>query len=138
MAAHQGPPSLGFSRQEHWSGLPFELIQLRNTREEKRSIPWSSCVYSRNARILQYMQISQCDVSVCVSCLVGSDSLQPHRRQPTRLPRPWDSPGKNTGVGCHSDQLNFAFCMGQWLLNVLLCFVEPNRICSFVHSIAVY
>ena len=30
-----------------------------------------------------------------------SDSVQPHRRQPSRLPRPWDSPGKNTGVGCH-------------------------------------
>ena len=30
-----------------------------------------------------------------------SDSVQPHRRQPTRLLRPWDSPGKNTGVGCH-------------------------------------
>ena len=30
-----------------------------------------------------------------------SDSARPHRRQPTRLPRPWDSPGKNTGVGCH-------------------------------------
>ena len=30
-----------------------------------------------------------------------SDSVQPHRRQPTRLPRPWGSPGKNTGVGCH-------------------------------------
>ena len=30
-----------------------------------------------------------------------SDSVQPHRRQPTRRPRPWDSPGKNTGVGCH-------------------------------------
>ena len=27
--------------------------------------------------------------------------MQPHRRQPTRLPCPWDSPGKNTGVGCH-------------------------------------
>ena len=27
--------------------------------------------------------------------------MRPHRRQPTRLPRPWDSPGKNTGVGCH-------------------------------------
>ena len=24
-----------------------------------------------------------------------------HRRQPARLPHPWDSPGKNTGVGCH-------------------------------------
>ena len=31
------------------------------------------------------------------SCL----TLRPQRRQPTRLPRPWDSPGKNTGVGCH-------------------------------------
>ena len=29
------------------------------------------------------------------------DSVQPHRWQPTRLPCPWDSPGKNTGVGCH-------------------------------------
>ena len=27
--------------------------------------------------------------------------MQPHRRQPSRLSRPWDSPGKNTGVGCH-------------------------------------
>ena len=30
-----------------------------------------------------------------------SDSVRPHRQQPTRLPRPWDSPGKNTGVDCH-------------------------------------
>ena len=32
---------------------------------------------------------------------VVSDSVWPHRRQPTRLPRPWHSPGKNSGVGCH-------------------------------------
>ena len=30
-----------------------------------------------------------------------SMTLQLHKWQPTRLPRPWDSPGKNTGVGCH-------------------------------------
>ena len=30
-----------------------------------------------------------------------SDSVQPHGLQPTKLPRPWDSPGKNTGVSCH-------------------------------------
>ena len=30
-----------------------------------------------------------------------SDSVQSHGRQPTRVLRPWDSPGKNTGVGCH-------------------------------------
>ena len=32
---------------------------------------------------------------------VVSDSVQPHRQQLTRLLCPWDSPGKNTGVGCH-------------------------------------
>ena len=30
-----------------------------------------------------------------------SDSVQPHKWQPTRLRHPWNSPGKNTGVGCH-------------------------------------
>ena len=33
------------------------------------------------------------------SCM--SDSVRSHRWQPTRLPHPWDSPGKNTGVGFH-------------------------------------
>ena len=37
----------------------------------------------------------------CLVASVMSDPVRPHRRQPTRLPRPWDSPGKNTGVGCH-------------------------------------
>ena len=32
---------------------------------------------------------------------VVSNCVQPQRQQPTRLPHPWDSPGKNTGVGCH-------------------------------------
>ena len=36
------------------------------------------------------------------SCSVISDSLRPRGLKPTRLLRPWDSPGKNTGVGCHS------------------------------------
>ena len=36
-----------------------------------------------------------------VWALVVSDSARPHRWQPTRLPHPWDSLGKNTGVGCH-------------------------------------
>ena len=31
---------------------------------------------------------------------VMSNSMRPHRRQPNSLPRPWDSPGKSTGVGC--------------------------------------
>ena len=42
--------------------------------------------------------------SCCCCCGLASvvcNSVWPHRRQPTRLPGPQDSPGKNTGVGCH-------------------------------------
>ena len=42
--------------------------------------------------------------SCCCCCQVASvvsDSVWPQSRQPTRLPCPWDSPGKSTGVGCH-------------------------------------
>ena len=42
--------------------------------------------------------------SCCCCCYVASvvsNSVQPHRWQPTRLRHPWDSPGKNPGVGCH-------------------------------------
>ena len=41
-----------------------------------------------------------CSLLVAKS-LQSCPTLQPHRCQPTRLPHPWDSPGKNTGVGCH-------------------------------------
>ena len=69
-AAHQAPPSLGFSRQEHWSGLPFPS-PVHGSEKWK----WSHSVVS--------------------------DSSQPRGLQPTRLLRPWDFPGKSTGVGCH-------------------------------------
>ena len=70
MAAHQAPPSLGFSRQEHWSGLPFPS-PMHESEKIKRSRS------------------------------VISDSQRPHGLQPTRPLRPWDFPGKSTGVGCH-------------------------------------
>ena len=73
-AAHQAPPSMGFSRQEYWSGVPLPFPH-----KDVQSVQFSSVQFSRS---------------------VVSNSVRPHRRQPTRLPRPWDSPGKNTGVGC--------------------------------------
>ena len=75
-AAHQAPPSLGLSRQEHWSGLPFP-----SPMHESEKLKWS--------------------------CSVVSDPERPDRLQPTRLFRPWDFPGKSTGVGCH--------CLSEWL-----------------------
>ena len=46
--------------------------------------------------LLQCVKVRS-ETEVAQSCL----TLRPHSRQPARLPRPWDSPGKNTGVGCH-------------------------------------
>ena len=68
--AHQAPPSLGFSRQEHWSGSPFP-----SPMHESEKWKWSRSVVS--------------------------DPQRPHGLQPSRLLRPWDFPGKSTGVGCH-------------------------------------
>ena len=47
-----------------------------------------------------YTPIAAAIAAAAVASVV-SDSVRPHRRQPTRLPHPWDSPGKNIGVGCH-------------------------------------
>ena len=52
------------------------------------------------ARTLEWVAISFSNAWKW-SCSVVSDSVQPQRWQPTRLRRPWESPGKNTGVGCH-------------------------------------
>ena len=72
-AAHQATPSMGFSRQEYWSGVPSPSPVLTHC----------CCCYCH------------------LVASVVSSSVRRHRRQATRLPRPWDSPGKNTGVGCH-------------------------------------
>ena len=54
-------------------------------------------VFIKRRCALQMLQ-SYC---YCKVASIVSNSVRPHRRQPTRLPHPWDSPGKNTGVGCH-------------------------------------
>ena len=46
--------------------------------------------------------------------------MRPNRRQPTRLPRPWDSPGKNTRVGCHFLLQGF-FLIKELSLGLLHC-----------------
>ena len=59
--------------------------------------------------------------SFCVlSCSVMSDSFRPHGLQPAKLLCPWDSPGKNSGVGCHF--LLWGIFLTQGLSPRLLCF----------------
>ena len=57
-------------------------------------------------------------VCVCVSRSVVSDSLRPHGLQPARLLSPWDSPGKNTGVDCHSTYIIWASLVTQMVKNL--------------------
>ena len=47
------------------------------------------------------MQTERSTAAAAAMTSVVFDSAPPHRWQPSRLPRPWDSPGKSTGVGCH-------------------------------------
>ena len=110
--ACQAPPCMGFSRQEYWSGLPFPspgdlpdpgiesgspALQADSSPSEppgkKRTHKSLAMIINKDGIVL---------LPLLLSHSVVSDSVRPHRRQPTRLPRPWDSPGKNTGVGCHA------------------------------------
>ena len=77
-------PSLGFSRQEHWRGLPFP-----SPMHESEKWQWSRSVVS--------------------------DSYRLHGLQPTRLLRPWDFPGKSTGVGCHCLLRVRFYCTVRWI-----------------------
>ena len=58
---------------------------------------------NKNQKIKKIKKIKAmlCCCCCCWVASVVSDSVRPHRWKPTRLPCPWDSPGKNTGVGCH-------------------------------------
>ena len=120
--ACQAPQAMGFSRQEHWNGLPFpspEYLPDPGIEPESRGSCTAgrfftaeppgkprytyTCVYSFPNSFLSYCRVLSQVPSAAAAAVasVMSDSVRPQRRQPTRLPRPWDSPGKNTGVGCH-------------------------------------
>ena len=58
---------------------------------------------------------------------VGSDSSRPHGRQPTRLLRSWDFPGKSTGVGCHRLLRANSLITVQNQLDSLAAMVLQNR-----------
>ena len=67
------------------------------------SFLFSIMLFPRTSLVVQWCRICMPvqDAAAAAVTSVASDSVRPHRRQPTRLPHPWDSPGKNSGVGCH-------------------------------------
>ena len=84
-----------FSRQEYWSGLPFP---------SPIGMLWHPCFpqAGKGAEIDECLSHTKCLLLLLLLSQFSCVQLcATHRRQPTRLPYPWDSPGKNTGVGCH-------------------------------------
>ena len=95
--AHQSPLSMEFFRQEHLNGLPFlPPGDLPNLGSNPGLPHRRQTLYHLSHQLLLLLLL----LLLLVASVV-SDSMWPCRWQPTRLPRPWDSPGKNTGVGCH-------------------------------------
>ena len=93
---------MGFPRQEYWKGLPFPSLGDVPDPEIEAASPaltggFFTTVPPGKPRYTMLLLL----LLLLLSRFIVSDSVWPHRWQPTRLPRPWDSPGKNTGVGCH-------------------------------------
>ena len=97
--AHQAPLSMGFSRQEYWSRLPFPTLEdLPNPGTEPKSLmPPALPVIFYHWAAWEIPRLQQCTLN----CSIGSDSLQPQGLRPTRPLCPWNSPGKSIGMCCH-------------------------------------
>ena len=96
-AARQAPLSMGFSRQECWSWLPFlTLGDLPNQGTELESLVLPAW------QVILYLWATWETPRLQYACSIRSDSLQPHGLKPTRLLCPWHSPGKNTGMDSQS------------------------------------
>ena len=86
----------------------FIKVIILNLNNKQQGPLVQDCIHSTThgfVFLLEYLALKNCMfydlLLLLLSRLVVSDSVRPHRGQPTRLPGPWDSPGKNTGVGCH-------------------------------------
>ena len=67
---------------------------------QERILKWVAISFFRGLQNSQTLPSPTPTAAAAVTSVVF-DSVRPHRQQLTRLPQPWDSPGKNTGVGCH-------------------------------------
>ena len=75
--------------------------QLRPLKRMKRQAMDLEKIFVKKKKLIKDWYLKYTAAAPAAVASVVSNSMRPHRWQPTRLPRPWDSLGKNTGVGCH-------------------------------------
>ena len=111
--AHQAPPSMGFSRQEYWSGLTFPSpgylpnpgIETRSPALQADLLFYICCasIHRDSVDTLFAHRWPSLPLFLArVSCSVIYSSLRPNGLWSARLLCPWDFSGKNTGVGSYS------------------------------------
>ena len=112
--AYQACPSMGFSRQEYCNGVAISFsrrsFRPRDWTRISRIIGRHFTVWpTRGVQFLLYAPkmplwyLPLLNLCVCLGLVAQlSNSLWFFRLEPTRLLSPWDSPGKNTGVGCRT------------------------------------
>ena len=93
---HHGNPHLSFASWMTWSDTS-------RTKTDIWGWPTNQAEGKKEGKLVDSWGPGRpwCKVRACYMASVMSDSLQPYGLQPARLLCPWDSPGKNTGVGCH-------------------------------------
>ena len=89
------PP--GSSVHEVFQARILEWIAISFSRGSSGPRDWTQVSYIAGG----FFTTAKMAYAAAKSLQLCLDSVRPHRQQPTSLPRPWDSPGKNTGVGCH-------------------------------------
>ena len=114
--ACQAPLSMGFSGEEYWSGLPCpppgDLPGQGSNLHLLCLLHWQVC-------FLPPVPPGKPNAAAAAKSFQSSDSVWLHGQQPTRLLCPWDSPGKNTWVGCHFLLPRSPMADMYWMLTVV-------------------
>ena len=79
----------------------FDLLAVQGTLKSLLQHHSLKGIYVCHLSVMSYSPCSDLTTMLLLVSSVVSNSVRPHRQQPTRLSCPWDSPSKNTGVGCH-------------------------------------
>ena len=82
-------------------GEPYKKVRTKQKSGSTLWYVWGKFLWDNWSHYDRSTWVLSCFAATAAKSLQSCPTVRPQRWQPTRLPHPWDSPGKNTGVGCH-------------------------------------